>query len=220
MLAWQALVGVSRLVAPRHHSSAGRCQTRRDRAASDQLRAARHAADPVLGSLSFPTRLKVFIAILCIHQLFEHLGTVAVWAWLAELVPVRLRGRYFATRQRWQLAALIPASLAAAIFVDRWRGSTHAAGRSQEVLLDGSTEILAGYILVLTAGAVFLLLSIVPLWRMPAVDAASEKRPACEPILALRDARLIRLIFCGCWLSFANGISQVPPISIPSRSSD
>jgi MFS family permease len=208
ILAWQALVGVSRLAAPRIIRRLGGLKS-----AAIVLLLVSYgllATLPILalGSLSFPIRLKFFIAILCVHQLFEHLGTVAVWAWLAELVPTRLRGRYFATRQRWQLGALVPTSVAAALFVDRWHGSTPRMAGAQTTLSEGSPQVLAGYILVLTAGAVFLLLSVVPLWRMPAVRAATAKRPARPPVAALRDSRFVRLLVCGCWLSFSNGISQ------------
>ncbi|HEX4142241.1 MAG TPA: MFS transporter [Pirellulales bacterium] len=209
ILAWQALVGVSRLVAPRIIRRLGGLKS----AALVLLLISYGllATLPILslGSISFPTRLKIFIAVLCVHQLFEHLGTVAVWAWLAELAPSRLRGRYFAARQRWQLAALVPTSIAAALFVDRWRGSTPRPAGSPATLAAGSPEILAGYIVVLTAGAVFLLLSVVPLCRMPAVDPVSERRPSRVPLFAaLRDSRFVRLLVCICWLSFSNGISQ------------
>ncbi len=208
ILAWQALAGASRLVAPAIIRRLGGVKP-----AAITLLAISYgllATLPILalGTISFPTRLKFFMAVLCVHQLFEHLGTVAVWTWLAELVPVRLRGRYFATRQRWQLAALVPTSVAAAIFIDRWRGPTPRPAGTPALLPEGSTEILADYILVLTAGAVFLLLSVVPLWRMPAVEAVSTKRASPEPISALRDSRFLRLLLCVCWLSFANGISQ------------
>ena len=161
-----------------------------------------------LESISFATRLKFFITILCVHQFFEHLGTVAVWAWLAELVPARLRGRYFAARQRWQLAALVPTSVAAALFIDRWRNATPRPAGSKAAVVEGSPEILAGYLLVLTAGAIFLLLSVVPLWRMPDVDTAIANRPSGGFVSALRDSRFVRFLVCVCWLSFSNGISQ------------
>jgi hypothetical protein len=217
ILAWQALVGVSRLVAPRIILRLGGLKS----AAIVLLLVSYGLLTTLpilaLGGISFSTRLKFFMAILGVHQLFEHLGTVAVWAWLAELVPARLRGRYFATRQRWQLAALIPTSLAAALFVDRWRSATPRLTGSQAILGAGSPQILAGYILVLTAGAVFLLLSVVPLCRMPAVDAASAKRPSPGPVTALRDSRFVRLLVCVCWLSLANGISQSAANIYPKR---
>jgi MFS family permease len=208
ILAWQSLVGVSRLAAPRIIRRLGGLKS-----AAIVLLLVSYgllAMLPILAldRISFPIRLKFFMAILCVHQLFENLGTVALLAWLAELAPARLRGRYFAARQRWQLAALVPTSLAAALFVDRWRGSTPRLSGFPATLIHGSPPVLAGYIVVLTAGAVFLLLSVIPLWRMPAVDTASPKRPGQKRSWALRDGRFVRLLLCGCWLSAANGISQ------------
>ena len=66
--------------------------------------------------------MKTFmIGLLCVHQLLEYLGSVALWSWLGDLVPGRIRGRYFARRQIWQLAVLIPTLLASGYFSDRWR---------------------------------------------------------------------------------------------------
>ena len=50
-------------------------------------------------------RLVLVIAIITVHQLLEALGTAALYDWLGRLVPPRVRGRYFAVRQRWQLVA-------------------------------------------------------------------------------------------------------------------
>lgn len=167
LLAWQALVGAVRLAAPLAIRRLGGFKP-----AAIMLLSLSYGlltAVPILAaeSLSPATRLGIFIVILCIHQLFENLGSVAVLSWLAELAPSRLRGRYFAARQRWQLTALIPTSIAAALFVDRWR-----AGKAESF---SSGEILTGYVVVLTAGAVLLLLSVVPLVWMPAVASPAAK---------------------------------------------
>ena len=52
--------------------------------------------------------LTAIIALICIHQLLEYVGSVALWSWLSGIVPGPIRGRYFARRQIWQLAFLIP----------------------------------------------------------------------------------------------------------------
>jgi len=35
----------------------------------------------------------------CTYHLLEYLGTVALWAWLADLVPLRIRGRFLGRRE-------------------------------------------------------------------------------------------------------------------------
>ncbi len=208
LLAWQSLVGAARLVAAPIIRRLGGVKP-----AALVLLSISYgllAALPILalGGISLAVRLKFLLVLICVHQLFENLATVAVLAWLAELTPRRLRGRYFAARQRWQLGALIPASLAAAVFVDRWRASAQRLAQESASAGVPPAATLTGYVLVLTTGAVFLLLSIVPLLRMPAVDVESAARPSRGAIAALRDGRFLRLLVCICWLSFANGISQ------------
>ncbi len=209
LLAWQALVGAVRVAAPLAIRGLGGFKPAAILLLS--LSYGLLTAVPILAveSLSAATRLGIFIVVLCIHQLFENLGSVAVLSWLAELAPSRLRGRYFAARQRWQLTALIPTSIAAALFVDRWRPAKPGS--------ISSDENLAGYVVVLTAGAVLLLLSVVPLAWMPAVAPPAAKVGRRSLLPALGDASFRRLLFCGCWISFFNGVTQSATSIYPKR---
>jgi hypothetical protein len=39
--------------------------------------------------------LSLLITVVCSYQLLDFIGYVALWAWFAELVPMRVRGNYF-----------------------------------------------------------------------------------------------------------------------------
>ncbi len=43
----------------------------------------------------------------CVYHLLEYLGRVALWSWFADLVPVRIRGRFFGVRERWMTAGQV-----------------------------------------------------------------------------------------------------------------
>jgi MFS family permease len=205
LTAWQALVGTARLFAPSVIRRLGGLKP-----AAIVLLLISYgllSAVPIVASegLAIRTRLIVFISILCAHQFFEHLGTVAVLSWLADLTPRRLRGRYFATRQRWLLIALIPTSVAAALLADHW-GPMRASA---------SAGVVLGCVMVLTTGAVFLLLSVAALWPIPAVEKIIAHTVSVPDCSVLRDRNFVRLLAYGCWISFANGISQSPSSIYP-----
>lgn len=152
--------------------------------------------------------LLALVVVICTHQLLEHLGNVALWVWLGELVPGPIRGRYFARRQVWQLAALIPTLLVSGWFADQWR-TTHA------------DQKLLGYAIPNAVGVAGLLASLGPLCTIPAtlplrrgkrpanVGKPSTWRGAWHSLVApLTDPAFRRLVLFGCWLAFFNGITQ------------
>lgn len=155
------------------------------------------------GFVSRPATLTALIALICVHQLLEYIGAVALWSWLGALVPQAVRGRYFARRNLWQLALLAPTLLGGGQFVDHWK-SAHQGDPEQ---------ILLGYIVPATIGGVLLLASLVPLLWMPDVAIARRRggslRETARAMLApIFDARFRRLLVYRGWFSFFNGITQ------------
>ena len=60
--------------------------------------------------------LAMIVALWCLYHLLEFLATVALYCWLADLVPLRIRGRFLGRRERWMLGGQIPAMLFAGLF--------------------------------------------------------------------------------------------------------
>jgi len=157
-------------------------------------------------SSAMPARwgLRMFVALLCIHQLLESIGLVAVWSWLGQIVPTRIRGRYFARRQRWQLAALVPTLLVGGLAAD-------TAFRKLAYSTANPSVLVWAYAGPIGIGALFLVASIFPLWRMPAVEAESAAPAAPATPLARKaffSGPFVRLVLVGCWLSLFNGLTQ------------
>lgn len=158
----------------------------------------------------------LLVAMVCVHQLLEQFGTVALFTWLGELVPPRLRGTYFARRNLLQLAVTVVALPAGGYLAE------HFGGR------DPATVVRA-YAVVIGGGAALLLVSLAPLAMMPAAvrgarlrgapagrrpipsaapptSAAPLWRDLCEP-WTRRSSR--RLLVYGLWFSFFNGLTAV-----------
>ncbi len=146
------------------------------------------------------TALAGMLVLICVHQLLEYIGSVALWSWLSALVPQSIRGRYFGRRQVWQLAFLIPALFVSGRFTDDWK---RAYKETQP------ERMLLGYVIPNCVGAAFLLASLVPLALMP--DVAAPKRPIRDDVVKrspLADPGFRRLLVYRCWFSFFNGITQ------------
>ena len=213
ILAMPAFVGLLRLFAPRLFRALGGlkpgavvCLT-----ASYALLCLLPVISVAIQSSMVPARgwMVAFVAVLCVHQLLESIGLVAVWSWLGEIVPQRIRGRYFAARQRWQIWALVPTLLFAAMTADYVHDRYSLAMR---------TAVAAwAYIGPVAIGTVFLLASVVPLIYMRATSALEGPGSKSNPAGSRERSSLVgpdmtmafaRLVLVGCWLSFFNGLTQ------------
>lgn len=140
--------------------------------------------------------LILLVTLICVHQLLEYIGAVALWSWLGAIVPLPLRGRYFGRRQAWQLAALAPALLVGGLFIDHWK-EKHRETHPERILF--------GYGIATGAGAWLLVGSLAPLALMPGVAVASRgpRSATRSPLLgAVLDAPFRRLLAYRAWFSF------------------
>lgn len=148
--------------------------------------------------LSPGAALGAVVLLWCLYHVLEYLGAVALWSWLADLAPLRIRGRFLGRRERWSVAGQAAAMLAAALFSLIWRDR-----------FPGS--VWAGYAIPGIAGCCFLMASLIPLARMPGLLPSPQRRQAA-PLLSVwkpfGDPGFLRYIAFGCWFSFFNGVVQ------------
>lgn len=144
--------------------------------------------------------LAALVGLWCVYHLLEYLATVALWSWLADLVPLRVRGRFIGRRERWMVSGQMAAMLAAALFTWVW-----------QALHPGQAKWI-GYAIAGGAGAGFMLAAVVPLALMPAVVGSRTVRTGATlaaMAAPFRDPRFLRLVAFGCWFSFFNGVTQL-----------
>jgi MFS family permease len=182
---------------------------------------------------SRPAALSLLIGIYCAHQLFEQVAVIALWTWLADLVPRRLRGRIFARRNIWQLVVVIPTLLASGFYIDRAIATEReaaAAARDALPATDAAAKpapiaarpyAAAHYSALVNISAVLMLVSLVPLLTVPQgattqFATPSKPRHGLRALASsLREPGAVRLVVYGCWFSFFNGLFTAAQFVFP-----
>ena len=85
------------------------------------------------GASSSGTAMAVFLSGVFLMYVAGQVGGPAWTSWMADLVPDRLRGKYFSRRRQWGIVTAIPAAIFAGWFLDRL-GSNAAPHEGVEVL--------------------------------------------------------------------------------------
>ncbi|MGD0655504.1 MAG: MFS transporter [Thermoguttaceae bacterium] len=152
--------------------------------------------------------LAALVILWTLHHLMQYLGTIALFSWLADVAPLRIRGRFFGFRQRWLVAGEAIGALACGLFSYWW--------------MENHAESLRwiGYAIPAGLGAWFMIAAIVPLWMMPKAEKVVHKRPAIDWKSLARpftDSRFLRLLLFGCWFSFSTGLTQTMQTTFPAQ---
>ncbi len=157
---------------------------------------------------SAETSLAALVSLWCVYHLLQYVGTIALWSWLADLVPLRIRGRFLGIRQRWIVAGEAVAMLASGWFIYQW----HSRFPDQYRWI--------AYAASATLGACCMLGALVPLARIPrmAVSPMVRHGATLRSMLApLADGPFLRLLLFGCWFSLSNGLTQSIQYSFPKQ---
>jgi MFS family permease len=138
------------------------------------------------------------------YHLLESMAAIALWSWLRDLAPPRVRGRFLGRREAWLNGGIVLGAVAAIAVTEFWR--TMAGPGAHDVERQA-------YLACLLAGAGLLAAAALVLWRMPEAPRESGRRGATPIRLRdlaapFRDARYRRFLAFGLWFSFSNGVIQ------------
>ena len=150
--------------------------------------------------------LAALVLLWCGYHLLQYVGMVALWSWLADLVRLRIRGRFLGQRERWMVLGEAAGALCCAAFVWGWH-YWHPAERQW-----------IAYVVPAVVGCGYFIAALLPLALMPAAAGSRSVRRGAtlrEMLLPLRDTRFLRLLLFGCWFSFSNGLTQSVQFSYP-----
>jgi MFS family permease len=152
--------------------------------------------------------LAALVVLWCVYHLLQYLATIALWSWLADLVPLRIRGRFLGRRERWMVTGEALAMLLSGLFAWWWK-QTHSR-----------PAWWIGYAIPAGVGACCMIGALLPLAAIPRlatsriVRAGATLRAMGAPFC---DGRFLRLVLFGCWFSFFNGVTQSAQNIYPVR---
>ena len=154
--------------------------------------------------------IAVLVTAWCCYHLAEFAGTVTLWSWLGDLTPRRVRGRMLGGREYWLTAGRVGGLIVSATLASAWAWLLPQAPWWQPLALSAA------------AGAVIMLVAVVPLLMMPGLS----RSPSAVPRTPWRCARpapvdpAYRRLLFAFWFSIANGISATAQEMYPIRGAD
>jgi Na+/melibiose symporter-like transporter len=152
--------------------------------------------------------IAVLVLAWCLYHLAEFCGTVALWSWLGDLMPARIRGRLIGRREAWLTGGRILGLGTSVALASLWKIVLPNAGKWQPLAISASI------------GAALMLIAVVPLIFMadpPRSASAVPRTPWRTLWRAFIDPAYRRLLIFNFWFSVANGITATAQELYPAR---
>ena len=146
---------------------------------------------------------------------FQAVGANIWIAWVSDLIPLSIRGRFLATRNQYHLAIGLLVSYIASFHLDLFEGSRRFIAESYLQLISGKNYfVLANQPLFLAF--IFVFAGVIGIIGLPFLAAQPERKKSSEPqgkllkelALPLKDKNFRNLLFFGAWWMFAIGIGS------------
>ncbi|MCA9115508.1 MAG: MFS transporter [Planctomycetaceae bacterium] len=161
------------------------------------------------GSTAGISPLLLIAVCLGLASLVNAIGYIAFVSWISDLVPDDHWGRFFALRNIVRLLVLLTVPIAGGFLRDWWKRQELAG------VLPAETVLLL-YAAVFIAGIALMLLSVLPMWRIPETAASVPHEEPAEVTVwsrsqmaaAFRERSMRFLLLHAWWLSAANGLTQ------------
>jgi MFS family permease len=151
-------------------------------------------------------RIAALVAAWCVYHLLEYVGGVALWSWIGDLYPRRLRSRLLGGRERWLTLGRVVGIGVSVLLATLWH--TVLPNSSRWAPLAASA----------TVGTALMVLALVPLGFVTALATRPSATPAAPWRTlrqALRDRPYRRLLAFSCWFGFANGLTSSAQAMFP-----
>lgn len=134
----------------------------------------------------------------CIYHVLQYLASVALWSWIGDLYPRRLRSRLLGVRERWLTLGSVGGVAASIALTLLWQRTTGNATARVPLATSAAT------------GSLMMLWALVPLAQTSSYGTtlnALPEAPWRTLRRALAEKPYRRLMAYSCWFGFANGLS-------------
>lgn len=142
--------------------------------------------------------IAVLVTAWCLYHLTEYAGTIALWSWLGDLTPRRVRGRMLGNRERWLTLGRVAGIAVSIALALSWTWVYPNGSRWPPLAVSA------------LLGALMMLAAVAPLAFMPGLPQAPSSIPRMpwrSLGAAFTNPAYARLLMFAFWFSIANGIT-------------
>jgi len=136
-----------------------------------------------------PTAVAVFLSIYAVGALLAHMAMPPWQNWMADMIPRRIRGRYFAARRVWTIPVQIVVTVAAGLILDL---ATVKAPPEAPLTVATQPYLLPAICGLFAFGAIFGVIDVTLFLRMREIVSepllAPRRRPRRHPLIAAAEA--------------------------------
>ncbi len=161
-----------------------------------------------------PASMLAFLLLLFASSALQAIGSNAWVAWISDIVPNCMRGRFFSIRTQYLFIAGLAAGFLLSAFVDLFDPSATTLARLALPFLStmaffSPQNLVYAFPIVFIIGGVLGLVAMRILARQPEKPKAMERETFRELVLTpLKDANFRRLLLFGLWFMVAVGVGS------------
>lgn len=161
--------------------------------------------------------LAALIGCWSLYHVLEYVGAAALWSWMRDEVPNRVRGRVWGVRESWMAAGRWIGLFAGVGIAEASRADWSFLGSASWISRVLHDQTFMGRHLLLALGGVILCVSVVPLLSLRDRRSAPDPFPAAQYAAAFRSSAFWKLLAFAALLALANGVAQAPQGLFPYR---
>ena len=125
-------------------------------------------------------------------------------AWISDMIPVGMRGRFFSLRSRYLMLTAIAVAYAFSLFIDRFTAADNTVWLGSFFVPD---NLSYGFAIIFSAAAAAGIAGLAVLARQPEKMKEIEEETLSEMFITpMKDGNFRRFLIYGCWWMFAVGI--------------
>lgn len=161
-----------------------------------------------LGNVSPVTGMVALVGCWCVYHLLEYIATIALWSWLGDWMPSRVRGRLVGWRERYLVAGRIVGIVGSVLLSFAWN------------YISPGAPVWQPFAWSALLGALLMALAVLPLlWLAPKnVSPRRDDGQLLDDLTrALLDPAYRQLLLYSCWFALANGVTGVAQSLYPQR---
>ncbi len=163
--------------------------------------------------------IEAFLILFFVSNSIQAVGSNAWIAWIADLIPLKIRGRFFSWRVQYSMFFGLIIGYVISIFLDLFKTNPGNIAQNLQTVLEG-TRILSQVNILIAFSAIFIFAAIMGIWSLRILKKQHERPRDIETekfkdilVTPLKDKNFRKLLLYGFWWMLTLGIGA--PFWVP-----